>query len=344
MSGTQDLLRRTSRALLLLLVVAGVLLGPAAPAAAHGGEAPDATAYRITVTGIDPPRPGLTVRAVEAGTRLELTNDTGRPVEVLGYSGEPYLEVRPDGTYENVHSPATYLNRTLAGDTPVPATAAPTATPQWRRVSTGTTVRWHDQRLQWRAGDPPPAARADPSRPHRLRTWTVPLRDQTQIFEVRGTLDWVPPPRAPLWWAGALLLAVAVAALGRWRPALIPAVALVAGTIPIGYAAARAADSGLPPVLLAAGLVTLTVAVWRTPFLTALGGAVLATFGGLAEIGAFGAAVVPSAGPSWFARVAVLVALGAGAGLALTGVRRLRASAPRPLRPDVSDRRTKVVP
>jgi hypothetical protein len=311
-----------SRALLLLLMVAGALLGPATPAAAHGGEAPDATAYRITVTGISPPRPGLTVRAVEAGTRLELTNDTGRPVEILGYSGEPYLEVRPDGTYENVNSPATYRNQTLAGGTPVPATAAPTAPPQWRRVSTETTVRWHDQRLQWRAEDPPPAARADPSRPHRLRAWAVPLRDQTQTFEVRGTLDWVPAPRATLWWAGALLLAVAVAALGRWRPALIPAVALVAGTTLIGYAVTRAVDSGLPLVLLAAGVVTLAAAVWRTPFGRALGGVVLAMFGGLAEVDAFGAAVVPAAGPGWFPRIAVLVALGAGTGLALTAVRR----------------------
>jgi hypothetical protein len=313
-----------TRVLLLLLAVAGALLGPATPAAAHGGEAPDATAYRIAVTGIDPPAAGLTVRVVEAGTRLELTNDTGRAIEVLGYSGEPYLEVRPDGTYENVASPATYRNRTLAGDTPVPPAADPTAPPQWRRVSTSTTVRWHDQRVQWRGADPPPAARADPARSHRLRAWAVPLRDQTRIHEVRGTLDWVPAPRAWLWWAGAALLAVAVTALGWWRPRLLAAVALVAGTMLAGYAVTRTLDSGIPLVLFAAALVTLATAVWRTPFLLALGGAVLTVFGGLAEAGVFRAAVVPAAGPGWFARLAVLVALGAGAGLAMTGVRRLR--------------------
>ncbi|MBM0240264.1 hypothetical protein JNW88_29910, partial [Micromonospora sp. ATA32] len=31
-----------------------------------------------------PARPGLTVRAVEAGARLELVNRTGRNVEVIG--------------------------------------------------------------------------------------------------------------------------------------------------------------------------------------------------------------------------------------------------------------------
>ena len=147
--------RRGVRRLVLILSVAGAVVAPATPASAHGGDAPDATAYRTTVMQIMPPMPGLSVRTVEAGARLELTNDSGRTVEVLGYSGEPYLEVRPDGTYENVHSPATYLNVTLAGDGPVPATADPTAPPSWRRVSGSTTVRWHDRRTHWLEPAPP---------------------------------------------------------------------------------------------------------------------------------------------------------------------------------------------
>ncbi|HEY3009994.1 MAG TPA: hypothetical protein VGJ63_18280, partial [Micromonosporaceae bacterium] len=181
-------------AALFVTVVAGVLVAPATAASAHGADAPDATAYRTAVTGITPPQPGLTVRAVEAGARLELTNHTGKTVEVLGYSGEPYLEVRPDGTYQNVNSPATYLNATLAGDTAVPATADPTAPPSWRRVSGATTVRWHDQRTHRLSPGLPPAAAADPSRSHRLRDWAVPLREEARTFEIRGTLDWIPPP------------------------------------------------------------------------------------------------------------------------------------------------------
>jgi hypothetical protein len=322
------------RCLLLVLAVAGAVLMPAGPAAAHGGEAPDATSYRVAVTGIEPALPGLTVRVVEAGTRLELVNDTGRAVEVLGYSGEPYLEVRPDGTYENVNSPAAYLNRTLAGDTAVPAGASPAAAPQWRRVSGSTTVRWHDQRAQWRGADPPPAARADPARPHRLREWAVPLRDQAREFEVRGTLDWVPPPRAWLWWAGAVLLAVVVTLVGAAR---VPA-AVVAAAVVTGCAVARTLDSGPPLVLFAAALVAAAAAVWRAPFGFALGGAVLVVFAGLAEAGVLRAAVVPAAGPAWFARLAVTVALGAGAGLLFSGIRALR-------RPgELSAARTKVVP
>jgi hypothetical protein len=320
------------RKALFLTVVAGALVVPATPAFAHGGDAPDATAYRTTITGVSPPMSGITVRTVEAGARLELTNSTGQTIEVLGYSGEPYLEVRPDGTYQNANSPATYLNATLTGDNPVPAGADPTAPPSWRRVSSSNTVRWHDQRTHWLSPGLPPAAAADPSRTHRLRDWAVPLRDQARTFEVRGTLDWVPPPAAWLWWAGAALLALAVTALTtRWSRATGP-VALIAGLTTLWYGVTKTLN-GLPfsLVLAISALVTLVTGVVAArrpaPFLVALTGALLAIFGGFAEIGVFRAAILPVAGPAWLARAAVLVAIGAGLGMAVVGVQRIRAAA-----------------
>src|SRR5689334_13455539 len=110
-----------------------LLLSVASPAAAHGADAPDATNYRTVITGT-PDLPGLEVITIEAGARLQLTNHSGKPVEVLGYNNEPYLEVRPDGVYENIHSPATYLNITIAHVDP-PAHADPTVAPEWRKVS-----------------------------------------------------------------------------------------------------------------------------------------------------------------------------------------------------------------
>jgi hypothetical protein len=320
--------RRTA---LFVAVLAGTLLVPAGPAAAHGGEAPDATAYRIEVSAVSPAEPGIRVRVVEAGARLELENTTGRTVEVLGYQGEPYLEVRPDGTYENASSPATYTNRTLDGDTPVPAGASPTAAPQWRRVSTGTTVRWHDQRTRWLDDGLPPQARADPSRSHKLRDWVVPLRDGVRTIEVRGTLTWEPPPPAWLWWLGALALAAGLTAADRRGVRVIGPAALAAGTITMGYAVTRMilGVGGQSPALVAgalavvAGVLTLR---GRAPFLLALAGALLVIFGGLADVGVFGQAVVLFPGPSWLARAAVLVAIGAGLAMAATGVLRLRAA------------------
>ncbi|MEU8210610.1 hypothetical protein AB0B85_15575, partial [Micromonospora sp. NPDC049044] len=172
----------------LVAAAAGlVTLISAAPAAAHGADAPDGTNYRTRTTGVTPQRPGLEVRVVEAGARLELTNNTGRAVEVIGYSGEPYLRVAPDGVFENSRSPATYLNQTIAGDTALPAEADPAAPPTWRRIADGSTVRWHDSRALWQESAAPAAVRAAPDREHRVRDWTIPLRDGADPVTVLGS-------------------------------------------------------------------------------------------------------------------------------------------------------------
>jgi hypothetical protein len=314
-------------------VLAGAVLVPAGPALAHGGDQPDATAYRIDVIGISRELPGLSVRAVEAGARLELTNATGHSVEILGYQGEPYLDVRADGTYRNANSPATYLNETLGGDSPVPSQADPTAAPDWRKISSETTVRWHDRRSRWNADGLPPQAVADPSRPHKLRDWTVPLRTGVRTFTIDGTLTWEPPPRAWAWWAGSAALAAAIFIIGRRRPGLAGPVALAAGLITIAYATTRAilGVGGMAPALvagaLAAGAGVLTIR-GRGPFPLLLGGAALGIFAGANEAGAFTQSVINFAGPGWLARLAVLVAVGAGAGLAVIGLLRVRAETP----------------
>lgn len=332
------------RAAPLAILVAVVLAVAGTPASAHGGDAPDATAYRSTVSGIVPAEAGLTVRTVEAGARLELINRTGRTIEVLGYAGEPYLEIRPDGTFTNVNSPAAYRNATLRGDTAVPATADPTAPPQWRRESRDPTVRWHDLRALWTGDSPPAAAAADPDGIHRLRDWAVPLRDGVRVFEVRGTLDWVPPPASGLWWMATLLVAALAVPLHRRRVPLAGA-ALVAAATTVGYAMAREVDAGargVGPVLtgLLGGQLTAVVAaagalaaagllLARRPladFASALAGAGLVIFAGLANTAVFAQSVAPAPGPSWWPRVAVLITLGGGAALAAAGMLRLRAA------------------
>lgn len=321
------------RAALFLAVLAGALLVPAGPASAHGGEAPDATAYKIEVVGLTSDLPGLTVRVVEAGARLELVNDTGRSVEVLGYQGEPYLDIRPGGVFRNANSPAAYVNETLDGDAPVPATADPTAPPRWERISGGTTVRWHDQRPRWLSDGLPAQAQADPSRSHLLRDWTVPLRQDVRTLAVRGTLTWEPPPPAWAWWAGAVVLAAGTIVLARRRFRLAGPVALIAGLTSLSYAIARAAlgvEAQAPAILaaaLAAGAGVLALRD-RMPFALLIGGAALAIFGGVNDAGVLTQAVVNFPGPAWLARTAVLIALGAGTGTAVAAVLRLRATEP----------------
>lgn len=314
-----------------VLATAGLILCPAAPASAHAGDTAEVSSYRSQVTGLSSPLDGLSARVVEGGARVELSNSSGRTIEVLGYSGEPYLAVRPDGTWENVNSPATYVNQTLEGDTPLPATADPTAAPAWRKVSPDTTVRWHDQRARWTASALPPQAAADPDTTHRLREWAIPVRDQVRVFDIQGTLDYEPAPPTWAWWAGAALLGLAAALIAsRWARTAGP-LALIGGLCVLGYAYARTADgAGLPGVLVLSGLIACALSYRQPPFFLALGGFVLAAFAGFGSADVFFAPVVPSAGPGWLPRAAVAVAIGVGSALALTGVLRIRAATPQP--------------
>jgi hypothetical protein len=334
-------------------------LGPASPAAAHSADAPPASDYRCVVTGLSRPVPGLAVRTVNAGTQLELVNRTGRAIEVLGYSGEPYLRVAPDGVYQNANSPATYLNQTLTGGPVPPATATAAAPPAWQKLSGTAAVLWHDHRAHWMAPGRPPAVAAAPGAPHRISTWSIPLRDGVTPFAVTGTLDWVPPPVPAAWWAGGLLLAAAVAGLGLLRPPrALPAaavVAAVAGLAALCYAGAAVADTGplgwrgalrglvaTQPWSLLCGLAALAAAGYAArhrpgaDLALGLAGACLALYAGASNAAVFAHAVPPAAGPGGMARLLVLVCAGAGAGLAgCTGLRMRRARTADPPRQPV---------
>ncbi|RUL93131.1 hypothetical protein EG812_12225 [Verrucosispora sp. FIM060022] len=343
-----------TRAGLLLAGLVTTLIATAAPAVAHGADAPNGTDYRVEIGAVAPDRPHLSVRVIEAGARLELTNTGDQPVEVIGYSGEPYLRVGPDGVYENLRSPATYLNRTIAGETVLPPEVDPAAAPQWRRVESGSTARWHDQRALWREAGPPAQVRAAPDREHRVRDWVVPLRDPDGPAEIRGSLHWVPPPDAYPWWVVAVVGALAAGALGLLPAASVPgrrALAGLGGLLAVGGVAAvllavgRVLDAGAtgvgamllglltgPVWTLLSGLGALAAGGWavrrRTgaDFPLALAGACLALFAGVTNAALLARSVVPVPWPPTLARVLVVLAVGAGAGALAAAVLRLHAA------------------
>jgi hypothetical protein len=317
-------------------------LAVASPAAAHSADTPVASDYRCVVTGIAPPLAGLTVRPVNAGTELELVNHSGRTIEVLGYSGEPYLRVGADGVYQNANSPATYLNETLTGGVAPPASAGSAMPPAWQRLSATPAVLWHDHRVH-ALGAPPSSVLTNPGVPQRIRTWSVPLRDGVHDFAVTGTLDWVPPPTPAVWWAGCLLLGACVAGLGLlrspWALPLAGVVSVLAGAAALAYALGAALDSGALgplgalralltqqtwPLLcgVAAAAAGCYAALRRSAADLALGlaGACLALFAGVTNAGVFAHAVAPLPG----APMLVLVAVAGGAGLAAMTALRLR--------------------
>jgi hypothetical protein len=149
----------------LVVALAGLLvLSLAGPAQAHvigvGGRASN---YRTDVLDVTPPVPGLSVRVLEAGNQLALTDRSGQEVVVLGYRSEPFLRVGPTGVYENQRSPSSYANR-YANAPRIPPELDPAAPPRWRRIRNQPEAVWHDHRAHW-SGPPWPSGTPSWGRP-----------------------------------------------------------------------------------------------------------------------------------------------------------------------------------
>jgi hypothetical protein len=326
------ILRRTATT---LAATFAVMLVAAPPASAHTVSGAGAGNFRTTLTGLAPAVPGLTVKVVENGSRLSLTNTTGTDAVVLGYSGEPYLRVGPDGVWTNAKSPATYVNASRTGR-PVPPTADAKAAPVWTRVDGGHTALWHDHRIHWMGSSRPPAVTAQPKAYHLISDWTVPVSYGTQRLAVTGRLAWVPGPSPVPWYGLALVAFAAVLLAGRARPR--PAVAVATGLVvltdmvhTIGLAAVNAGPwtvaaryvlttSGVSVLAWVVGVAALVLAARRRDleagYLAAFAGAAVAMIGGLFDLATLSASTPPFALAAVVARLAVALSVGAGLGLA----------------------------
>jgi hypothetical protein len=174
-----------------LLLGALAALAVCSAAAAHGGGG--ALGFRSKVTRIKPAAAGLSVTVVDYDDRLELRNDTGKPLVILGYEGEPYLAFRGGRVYRNARSPATYLNDDRYGRVRLPAQADPKASPRWRQVSAREAFDWHDHRIHWMSKTLPPKVQASTNKPHHVFDWTVPGRLDGRTLTIAGSLDYKPP-------------------------------------------------------------------------------------------------------------------------------------------------------
>lgn len=330
-----------TRILATVATVLAVLVGTASPAAAHAADGAGATNFRTTLRSVSPRVPGIGVRVIEFGARLELTNTTATDAVVLGYEGEPFLRVGPDGVFENRRSPSTYLNRSREGDEPVPPDADPEAPPSWERVSGGRTARWHDHRAHWMGAQDPPAVRRAPGRTHVvIPEWVVQIRHGSQTVAVTGDLRWIPGPGPAPWLALALALAVLAvgAALssswGRLLAPLLAAVVLVDVVHVVGIVAAaegttgerlaRLAGTSMFSALVWVAGVPGAVLLWRRRvdglFAAVFAGVFVALFGGVVDLSDLSRSQVSFAlGPA-AARFAVAASLGLGSGIAAGAV------------------------
>lgn len=321
---------------MLALSFAVVAVASAEPAHAHSVGGVSGSNFKTRLKTVTPPTNGLTIRVIEVGSRLELVNETGREVIVLGYQDEPFLRLNRDGVFENSKSPATYLNADRKGTEPVPATADPDAPPEWRKVDSGNTARWHDHRAHWMGDRDPPNVRRAPNREHVVfPEWKVQMRVDGQPVVASGDMRWIPPPSAAPWLVLALVLlgGCALAARSQRWPLIIAAALAVLVVVDvfhefgIGFANAGSLGAKIGSVFVGSffAMVAWVVAVVGLRQLArrsadgvlaaAFAGGVIALFGGVADLPSLFNSQVPFAWSASLARLSVAVSLGLGFGL-----------------------------
>ena len=319
------------------------MIATAEPAGAHGVDAVPATSERARVLRVEPEVEGVEVRLLDAGRRLEVRNDTTTDVVVLGYDGEPYLRVGPEGAFRNRLSPATFWNERTDTVGSLPATFDAALAPEWERLGDTPVVRWHDHRLHWQG----PAPDADAAR-RVLATWTVEMRHGGAALVVQGDIVHEPPP-SPLPAVGlGAVVAVAVGLVARTRrwPAALAAGLAVTGALGLvdvigrwGGSSRGAWTKSLESVYVLGGAALALWAATRlarhrtdpyaTTPLALLAGVVTTIAIALSGIPWLRAAFLPTTLPDGAARALVGVAVGAGVASTAVAASRLRPATPR---------------
>lgn len=199
----------------LVGVQAIVMLLAAAPAQAHD----EGHAFESSISGLEPARlgVGIELRMLDHDSQVELTNESGKTVIVMGYEGEPYARLESAGpVFLNVRSPALPLNNDRWGRTAPTGSEDAAAPPRWVQVGDHGKLAWFDRRTQFRGSGTPPTV-TDPSSRQKLWSYRIPLLVGAERAEIRGTLYWTGRRPFPIAVFLVLLIATAACALfGAW--------------------------------------------------------------------------------------------------------------------------------
>jgi hypothetical protein len=172
----------------VLVVAAGAVVVPAAPAAAHGS---DPSVHPVLDT-VEPALPGVTVQLAQSITaQLVVSNPTPTTLSVLDGNGEAFLRIGPAGVLANPASAWWYLTNSPNGDTDVPADSQPGAPPRWEQVAAEPAWGWFEHRLHPSPQGVPPAV----SRARRIKTlarWSVPFDFGGQPLTASGRIVYEP--------------------------------------------------------------------------------------------------------------------------------------------------------
>ena len=350
------------RIVLSVMAAAAGLCLAASPASAHSVSGVSATNFHTSLKSVTPDRPGLEVKVVEAGSRLQVENRTGTEVVVFGYKDEPYLRIGPDGVFQNKLSTATYINATREGqDPPDSAKNAKVGDADWEKLSSEPVARWHDHRIHWMLPTDPSPVQAKPGQRHVIiPEWVVTMKQGTETITVKGDLVWVPGPSALPWFAFVAALVALVVVIGRrpnWGTGLAAVTAVLVAVDmfhALGLGLANAGDLGerlaksvtqAPLALLdwAAGALAIVWLLRRRPgsrgvsprqgrrepsqadglTVAVLAGLLVALLGGVSDVSALSRSEVPFGFGAGLARLTVAASLGLGFGLAVAAALRL---------------------
>lgn len=203
-------LRRVWRAALAALLLGGLTAGPAMAAE---DSSPDAAYYESAVTAIKPAVPGLELRVRSEDGHLTLVNHTGKTVTVVGYGGEDYLRITPNGAEENSNSLTSAINASASLDKLSSAGAATSAAqpPKWVKRGEQPTMTWRDYRVLWTNKQRPPIVETAPHSEHKVFSWAVQLKVGSQPVLVLGDVRWTGAPWVTT--TQLVLIAVVLAAI-----------------------------------------------------------------------------------------------------------------------------------
>jgi hypothetical protein len=292
-----------------------VVLVVPSTAAAHLRSGTVAVDYGASVSSPRrSPHAALVAGIYQSDLGLHLSVGRGHKVTVLGYLGEPFLQIDAAGAEVNAGSPTAAASGLLhAGE-------RTTGRAEWLRR--GNSVTWHDARVRQ---FPPGAQHGE---------WSVPILVDGRRESITGEVWRVPRPALWQW----LLIVVALTALGvvlalRATPVKLRTLCVAFGLCSAASAIVAAAGFALgayaSPGTWIAGVDELLFAVagagvlaWGPRAARAAAGAGLGLLGlavGLSRGAIFLHGIVLSALPGTASRVAVSLAVATGAAAAVAG-------------------------
>jgi hypothetical protein len=244
-----------------LLILTALFLAVAAPAFADPAGPTD---FQNEVIRVDPPTTGVTFSIVGGDAFLRAVVEPGSELVVVGYFGEDYLRILPDGRVEeNRNSPSVALNVDRYGEDVDYDRADADLAPDWATIGEGGVWAWHDHRTHWMSKTPPPG-RAPGDVVYDEVAVPVVVNGTATLLWV--SLTWL-ERGAPIWAiAGAALGLLMVGAGSRfrfWALGLLAAASLSVGFWQYLWLPAETAPSPLQWAVPGVALLFLGIALRR---------------------------------------------------------------------------------